>query len=81
VLLNLTAAGLSEWLDPSTAAAADVDSAIKLQAAIIATRLQLQNMLWKEADRVICRKLETSLQELHHTGILLASLLNASRYQ
>ena len=79
--LDLPAAGLSEWQDPATAAAAGYDSAVKLMAAIIATRLVLQTMHWKEKDRAVCRKLERELDDLKHSGYMLSSLLNASRAQ
>lgn len=73
----LELAGLEEWREPETAAAATVDSQKKLQAALIATRLVLQARLHGEENRAAARRIQTDLDELRHTGILLASLLRA----
>ena len=79
--LDLRAAGLAEWLDPQDAAAADIDSAIKLQAALIATRNIVLVQWWNESDARKERKLKQALVELKDSGFMLSSLLNASRYQ
>jgi hypothetical protein len=49
-LLDLGACDLGEMSDPVTAAAADYDTVLKTQLALVSVRLLLQNMLWAESD-------------------------------
>jgi hypothetical protein len=77
--IDLEGSGLGEWEDPATAGQSTAESQMRLQAGIIAARLLLQNMLWEEKDRAARRQIEVHLAELHKTGVLLASLLNAGK--
>ena len=79
--LDLTACGLGEMTDPVTAAAADYDTVLKTQLALIAARLALQNDHWSETNRARERKLERQLDDSKHTGYMLSSVLNAMRAQ
>ena len=76
-LLDLEASGLSEWTHPSTAAAADGGSQQRIQAALIATMLNLINQKHGESDRGQVRKLEREIDEVYRAGILVASLLKS----
>jgi len=78
-VIDLGASGLPEWMDPATAGAAAAESQMRLQAAVIASRLKIQNMLWDEQSSAVSRQLKMHLAELKDTGILIASLLNAGK--
>jgi len=75
--LDLAAAGLDEWQDPATAAAASVDSQKKLQAMLIATRLLLQRRLHRCQVRADERRIKQDLDEIKTTGYMLAALLKS----
>ena len=79
--LDLAACGLKEMTDPVSAAAADYDTVLKTQLALIAARLALQNDHWAETNRARERKLERQLDDAKHTGYMLSSVLNAMRAQ
>ncbi len=79
--LDLAGAGLSEWENPAGAAAASVDSQMKVMAMLLATRMLLQRKHYAAVNRLEEKKLERELDDLRHTGYMLASLLNAERHQ
>jgi len=79
--LDLTACGLKEMNDPVTAAAADYDTVLKTQLALVSARLALQNEHWSETNRAKERKIERQLDDSKHTGYMLSSILNAMRAQ
>jgi hypothetical protein len=80
-LLDLGACDLGEMSDPVTAAAADYDTVLKTQLALVSVRLLLQNMLWAESDSRKERKLQRQLDDTKATGFMLSSILSAMRAQ
>lgn len=79
--LDLAGANLPEWESPEEAAIASVDSMMRLQAMLIATRLLLQRMHYTAENRLTEKKLERELDDTKATGFMLSGLLNAARHQ
>jgi len=77
MLIDLERSGLSEWEHPATAGQAAGESQQRLQAGIIATRLNIMNKIHNETDRGSVRRMERQLDDLYKTGVLLASLMKS----